>query len=308
MTSRAIRSTFTCATASLLLAATAFAGRASAQAPATAPASAPAPAPAIPVDPSRPPPEPASGDAGAPLTNEEVEAAEAAVLGSPVAVPKPGRADRPAAAPRAAPAAPAAATSHRRRQSDRDSGRDQGEKETAFALELATSGFASGTLQGGLFAGARLPSGMIVGASIDYLSSSFTVSGGTATNNPRQSTSAFRLSAGLRYPLIRTGDGRVDLFAAADAGIVQASNEVPIGSAGDVSNATAFGFSAAAGPGLRLWIHEHVAIAYTGRARLTHLSGAAGAFAQAAGQAGPDLDAESTDFRFEGSFQILGVF
>jgi hypothetical protein len=75
-----------------------------------------------------------------------------------------------------------------------------------------------------------------------------------------------------------------------------------------VSSAKASGLTAAVGPGLRLWVHEAIAIGYTVRLRLDQLSGDAGALPSAPGQASPTASASSANVRFEGAFQILGVF
>jgi hypothetical protein len=175
---------------------------------------------------------------------------------------------------------------------------NSGEDRTSLAIELGTSGFASGTLEGGLFIGARTSSGLIIGAMLDYLSSSVTVTP-PSSGDITQSSSTLRFGAGARYPFLHSSDRRVELIGAVDAAVVYVAANTT-----GVSDANASGVTLAAGPGLRFWVHEHIAIGYVARLRLTHLSGDAGTLAGAEA----DGTASGTDIAFAGTFQILGVF
>ena len=71
-------------------------------------------------------------------------------------------------------------------------------------------------------------------------------------------------------------------------------------------NVSASGFSLALGPGLRLWVHEQIAIGYVGRLRMSYLSGEAGALTSTVSE---DItEGSATTVAFEGMFQLLGVF
>jgi hypothetical protein len=173
------------------------------------------------------------------------------------------------------------------------------ESRTGFVIELATAGFASGALNGGLFLGARLSpdvGGLIVGGSLDFASSSTSSAGlsgasgssssgmsAATTTTATTSSSSLSLGGGVRYTFVSANDGRLDLFGAGDVGIVYSSVD------------SASGFTVAAGPGLRLWVTDHVAVGYLARFRLTKLSGSNGA-------------GDATTAGFGGTFQILGVF
>jgi hypothetical protein len=182
----------------------------------------------------------------------------------------------------------------------------EGDARPSLAIELGTSGFGSGTLQGGLFLGARLASGLIVGGSLDYASSSSSVSA-TGIGSLEQSTSTLRVGVGARYAVLHSEDARAELFLAAGLGVVRVSNEVPT-SPGSAQNYTATGPSVAAGPGLRFWIHERIALGYVAQFRVTHLSGQVGAFPELQLVTGSVDDASSTNISLEGTFQILGIF
>ena len=229
-------------------------------------------------------------DAGvAPSTLEEQEAAALA----------PGA--RPQAADPAAARRPATAKVVRAKQAT-DERRVEpsaagGEATTSLAIELATSGFASGALNGGLLIGARLANGIVLGGEFDYTLSSLTLSsGGTSTT---ASTQQLRIGAGLRHLWIQTQDKKVDFYGAADAAFLHAGVESGM-------SVSANGFSLAFGPGLRLWVHDAIAIGYAAQLRLTYLSGASGVFANPPSAA--ETDASATTVGFDGTFQILGVF
>jgi hypothetical protein len=208
-----------------------------------------------------------------------------------------------------APARPPARSGRRAPQSTDDGRRSSptapAEEAGAVALELSTSGFASGSLVGGVFVGGRLAGGLILGGFFDYGLQSATAS--TAGTNVSTSAQLFRLGAGVRPTFIHSADRLVDLYGAAEASFEYLSAEVPsTGGSSPTTSVSAAGFAVAAGPGLRLWVHEQIAIGYVARLRLTYLSGDRGALGPA-----PSADASSsstTAIGFDGTFQILGVF
>ncbi len=229
-----------------------------------------------------------------------IEDQEAEVLKAPAAVPG---APEPAPVPAPPPRRPVTPPPRRAVQAvDQPvasatvrNGAD--EDRTALAIELGTNGFASGALEGGLFLGARTSGGIIIGAMLDYRSSSVTIHPGTDTIT--NASSAVRFGAGARFTFLRSADHRVELVGAVDAGIVYATAETT-----GISDASASGLTIAAGPGLRFWVHEQIAIGYLARLRFTHLSGDAPALGGSVG----DGSASGRDVAFAGTFQILGVF
>jgi hypothetical protein len=175
----------------------------------------------------------------------------------------------------------------------------------SFVLELQTTGFASGplggglapapsTLGGGLFAGARLAgdlSDLMLGATVNFVSWSNTTAllGVNGPVSTTMSGSLLAVGAGARYSLLRANDGRVDLYGAGDLGFVRTS-----GRSGSESGSSS-GITAGAGPGLRLWIYDHLAIGYVARMRFMK-------------QAGSTPPGDSTVTGLEGAFQVTGVF
>ena len=246
------------------------------------------PAPGTSADPFAPPPE------GKPPATDDQEAALLAAPDKP-APPPPGPPPPP-------PRRPVAATGARQPPQWRDEERSSG----GLAIELSTSGFASGALVGGLFVGGHTASGTIVGGILDYGLTSLTATpdSGAAITIAEQ---ILRLGAGVRQPIVRSADRRVDLYGAADATFVYKGTEAQSTMAGmPTATGSAAGFSLALGPGLRLWVHDQIAIGYVARLRITYLSGEQGALATV-----PDdnpTDASLTDVRFDGAFQLLGVF
>jgi hypothetical protein len=173
----------------------------------------------------------------------------------------------------------------------------------AFAIELSTAGPASGALQGGLFLGGRLSKQLVLGAGIDIEHTSVDITTGGSL-----SSTTFTLSPGVRYTFVSTNEGRVDLYGAGDAGIVYTSADVVIDGSMPAQSASTFGFTLAGGPGLRVWVFDHLAVGYLARLRLTHVSGGAGAAPGLAALLPPDTDVSVTTFGFDGTFQILAVF
>ena len=159
---------------------------------------------------------------------------------------------------------------------------------------------------GGLFVGGHIPSGTIIGGFLDYGLTSVTATpdSGVAITSSQQ---LLRLGAGLRHPLVRSADRRVDLYGAADASFDYVSVEAPTTTAGmPTATGSAAGFSLALGPGLRLWVHDQIALGYVARLRVAYLSGAMGAL-DAMPSANP-TDSSLTAIGFDGAFQLLGVF
>jgi hypothetical protein len=239
------------------------------------------------------------GQAPSPAPSPSIEDEEAAVLAAPATPPPRPPAARPPVVSRPRPVmqstdAPAATPSPAAAEADTD---------TALVLELSTAGFVSGTLDGGIFVGGRTASGLIIGGALDYTSASVTQMPAGAPS-ATTSTRALRFGAGVRYAFLRTADRRVDLYAAGDIDVVFSNAEIPSGPTAPDLSAT--GFSLAAGPGLRFWIHEHLALGYLARFQLTHLSGPQGGLVNP-----PTNDVtpvSSNTLGFAGTFQLLGMF
>jgi hypothetical protein len=175
----------------------------------------------------------------------------------------------------------------------------------AFALELSTSSFASGSLGGGVFVGGRTAGGLLLGGLFDYdLVSVSSSASGTSVSTSQQ---RFRLGGGLRTSFVQSKDRLVDLYGAADLSFEYRSAEV-LATSGTAPTATvsAAGFSLAAGPGLRLWVHAQIAVGYVARLRVTYLSGDGGALAATA--AADATSASAVAVGFDGTFQLLAVF
>src|SRR6478735_9313382 len=108
-------------------------------------------------------------------------------------------------APAPVPARPASRSAGRRVAQASDEPRTvaataaPAEEPGGLALELSTSGFASGTLAGGIFLGGRLASGLgglILGGTFDYALQSVNLSAGGA--DVTTAAQQFRLGAGAR--------------------------------------------------------------------------------------------------------------
>jgi hypothetical protein len=232
---------------------------------------------------------------------------EAALLGAP-ARPNPPPPAPPSAAPQSPPNPPRQTTAGGRRRKaqandeERSGAGGAAPDQTDVAIELSTSGFVSGSLQSGLFVGARLASGLILGGFIDYGLNSVSASGVDAAT----STQLVRVGGGFRHTFIESADRMVDLYGAGDASFEYRSSEYPTYATPPSLTLSASGFSLAAGPGLRLWVHDQIAIGYLARFRVTHLSGAEGLLVTP--QTMNNGDASSTLIGFDGAFQLLGVF
>jgi hypothetical protein len=121
------------------------------------------------------------------------------------------------------------------------------------------------------------------------------------------STQFFRLGAGVRQSFLQSADHLVDLYGAADIGFQSQSAEVITVQGGSPTlKVSASGFSLAAGPGLRLWVRDQIAVGYAARFRLTYLSGPIGSLMSPPNAS--ITDGSSTQIGFDGTFQVLGVF
>jgi hypothetical protein len=258
---------------------------------------------AAPKEPAPKSQDPFAPDAPPAAPGPSLDEIEEAALAPPTTPPKP-----PASAPRATITVPPSGTAGAARAGQRTDEVDgvpvRESSQAGFVLELATNSFASGSLHGGLFAGGRTAGGLIVGGAIDYGSSSVEVTAGGMSRST--SVSTFRLGAGLRYAFLSSADRRVDLFGAADLAAVfrSAENVAPDGSQAPTQSAT--GATLALGPGLRLWVHDQLAVGYVARLRLDYLSGEVGALTTP-----PSAESDSasaTSIGFDGVFQLLGVF
>jgi hypothetical protein len=258
-------------------------------APSTLARAAEPPAPGSSADPFAPPPE------GKPPSTQEDQ--EAALLAAPDK-PTPPPPSPPPPPPRRPVAGAGAREAHQFRDEERSG--------AGLAVELSTSGFASGSLVGGLFVGGHIPSGMVIGGFLDYGLTSLTATpdSGVPITSSQQ---LLRIGVGLRHPFARSADRRVDLYGAADASFDYVSVEVPTTTPGmPTATSSAAGFSLALGPGLRLWVHDQIAIGYVARLRVAYLTGSAGALG--ATPSDNTTDASRTDIGFDGVFQVLGIF
>jgi hypothetical protein len=255
------------------------------------------PPPASAADPFAPPPE---------RKEPSVEDQEAAVFGSPTDPAPSTPPPPPAAAPARRPAPAARARRVAQASGDeRPQSGDVAAPSGGVALELSTTGFASGALAGGLFLGGRTATGVIIGGFFDYGLTSLNVT--TTGTSSTESAQLVRVGAGARYTFVQSADRMVDLYGAGDVSFEYRSAEIPlVGGPMPTESVSAAGFSLAAGPGLRLWVHERLALGYAARLRMTYLSGEGGVFAAPA--TASTIDASATAIGFDGTFQILGVF
>jgi len=219
--------------------------------------------------------------------------------------PGPPAQSPPPAPPRRATARPRARPAFRRVDEVRATAPMPVLSAIGVALELSTSSFASGSLGGGVFIGGRTAGGLILGGIFDYdLLSLSSSSGGASVST---STQRFRLGGGLRASFAHSADRLVDLYGAADLSFEYRSAELPVNSGtAPTTTVNAAGFSLAAGPGLRLWVHQQIAVGYVARLRVTYLSGDAGALAATA--AADASSASAVAIGFDGTFQVLAVF
>jgi hypothetical protein len=143
------------------------------------------------------------------------------------------------------PARPAPVPTHRRAPAAEQ--RDG----TGFSMEVATAGFASGNLQGGLLLGAHTPGGLIIGARLNYRDETIKVSGSSSSNT------AFAIGLAGRFPVAGGPDG-LDLALAGDIAFVHAESPANVSDSGSKGS----GFQLAFGPQLRYWFDRNVAAGY----------------------------------------------
>ena len=259
------------------------------------------PTPGSAADPFAPPPE---------GTKPSADDQEAAVLGTPEGASPNTQAPPPRPPGPATPARrPVSTVRPRKAPQATDEAvavASKGGDQSGVAIELSTSGFASGALVGGLFVGGRTQSGLILGGFLNYGMTSLNMAapgGATLTT----SAQLLRIGAGLRHSFVQSADRLVDLYGAGDVSFDYQSAEVPsTGGMMPTQTMSVAGFSLALGPGLRLWVHDQIAVGYVARLRVTYLSGGAGALS--ATPTDNPIDASITQIGFDGSFQILGVF
>jgi hypothetical protein len=232
-----------------------------------------------------------------------VEDQEAEVLGAPARPAPP--APPPAPLPRPVPSPRRHAAAQRGDEDRAAAPAVQEADQSGIAIELSTSGFASGTLAGGLFMGGRASNGMILGGLFDYSLTS--LSENVAGVDVGTSIQTFRLGFGVRQAFLTTADRRVELYGAGDISFDHQSAEVPSTSGMTPTDSlSASGFSLALGPGLRFWVHDQISIGYLARFRLSYLSGSAGALLSP--PVDDTVDGSLTRIGFDGVFQILAVF
>jgi hypothetical protein len=158
-----------------------------------------------------------------------------------------------------------------------------------FGVEVATAGFASGTLQGGLLLGAHTPGGAIYGVRIDYRDETQKISGAS------QSTTSYGLGLAGRFPVAGSPEG-FDLALAADISYIKV--QMGSGSAGP-SSAGATGFLIAFGPQLRYWFHPNAAVGYVAQLNYVNASDDAGGLGE---------KAEHSLTTFAGAFTLTAGF
>jgi hypothetical protein len=135
-----------------------------------------------------------------------------------------------------------------------------------FALEIDTSGFASGKLDGGLVIGAHGADGSLLGFRFDYTDTT-QKEGSTSRSN-----TAYALGLTGRLSVFGNRNG-LDLALGLDAALIKAE----IGSADAVSGASGSstnlsGFQLGFGPMIRYWIRPNLALGYLVQARYESLS------------------------------------
>ncbi|MBC8131827.1 MAG: hypothetical protein H7X95_02505, partial [Deltaproteobacteria bacterium] len=169
-----------------------------------------------------------------------------------------------------------------------------------FALELSTTGFASGALEGGLGAGFSTGS-VVLGLRLAHAWQGVRFD----TTETEQTRSELAIGPFVRFRLIRALDGRAELIGAVDASFVRASTN--FSAPGFPEEAlTASGLGLAIGPGIRLWIDPHIAIGYTSQWTYSSISGSQAVISGASGTADVDITVAATGFA--GRFQILAIF
>lgn len=179
-------------------------------------------------------------------------------------------------------------------------GDDRFGSRTGMLLEFSTLGFASSALTGGVFVG-RQDRGVTFGVGLDYSSLE---AGDDSFSTAR---TGGRLLAGARFRVAQTANQRVECILGAEGGLQWVSNKVTGDfRIGDSEN-SASGLVLAAGPGLRFWVVDGLAVGYQTRLSYVSLSGD-GAAASREDSFNDATDITSSSLGIDGRFSIFGVF
>jgi hypothetical protein len=163
---------------------------------------------------------------------------------------------------------------------------------TGVGMEVATSGFASGALDGGLLFGVHISNGSLLGVRFAYSDKTLTV------GSMSRSTNSLTVGLAARFPVVGSKRG-LDMAVALDLDYLK--DETDAGADPDMQPAVgATGFRIGIGPQLRYWINPSVAVGYMVQAE--HKS-------QTADQKGPDGEAiEGSETALVGKFTVTAGF
>lgn len=168
-------------------------------------------------------------------------------------------------------------------------------------IEFSTAGFASSELSGGVFVG-RQDRGYSFGVSLDY--SRLEV----GDNSVKTASTRGSLLAGGRFRVAQTANQRVECIIGAEAGLGWASNK----GLGDFrvadSENSASGLVVAAGPGLRIWVVDGLALGYQTRLRYTSLKGDGAVASNEDFFSDSSNSITASSLGIDGRFSIFGVF
>jgi hypothetical protein len=156
-------------------------------------------------------------------------------------------------------------------------------------LEVATSGFASGDLQGGLLFGIHSAAGTLVGVRMNYLDQT------SKLGSESVSTTALAIGLAARLPVAGSRDG-FDLTLGADVSYVNAKK----GALGGEAATGGSGFQLGFGPQIRYWIHHNVALGYLVQATYSSVT------SDQKDSSGQSL--EQTEAKIGGAFTITAGF
>jgi hypothetical protein len=131
----------------------------------------------------------------------------------------------------------------------------------SFGLEVATSGLASGPLQGGLLLGVASGRSSLLGVRFDYADTKTTLA------DASMSTTSWALGLSGRFAV--AGRAGFDLALAGDALFVQSETS---SNGSDTTAVSGSGFKLGFGPQLRYWIHPCFALGYLVQAIYTSVS------------------------------------
>ena len=156
-------------------------------------------------------------------------------------------------------------------------------------LEVATSGFASGNVQGGLVFGLHSAAGTLIGVRMNYLDQTSKVGSESISN------SAMAIGLAARLPVAGSRDG-FDVALGADLAYVKSEKAA----VGGESGLSASGFQIGFGPQIRYWIHHNVALGYLVQATYTSLT------SEQKDSSGQSL--EQSEAKIGGAFTITAGF